>query len=232
LQEWIRETLNASEFGLAVLPAAFLMGLLASVTSCCTPAVLGVMAGYSGSGNNNGRRANFLVGTCFLIGTIVAVAALGAVAGLSGQVAGTVLGRYWKAFAGLLAILFGLVALNLVPFRLPKVDIAKRTAPKGLLGASIFGFAVGGTSIACAAGCNPLIAVPLGVAVLQGDLLGGTVLLVAVAVGYGLPFAAVVVGLRTGFGKMKSASDRAASVVKIVAGITLIAAGFYMLATV
>ena len=232
MQEWIRETLKASEFGLAVLPAAFLMGLLASATSCCTPAVLGVLAGYSASGENNGRRANLLVGAFFLLGTVAAVAALGAVAGLAGRVAGAALGRYWQAFGGLLAILFGLVALNLVPFRLPKLGIAQRTAPKGILGASVFGFAVGGTSVACVACCNPLIAVPLGVAVLQGNLLWGAVTLAAFAVGYSLPFAAVVVGLRTGLGKMKGASERAASAVKIVAGALLIGAGFYMLATV
>jgi len=190
------------------------------------------MAGYSGSGNNSGQRENLLVGIFFLLGTIVAVTALGAVAGFVSQVAGAVLGRYWNAFAGLLAIFFGLVVLNLMPFKLPKIDIAARAAPKGVLGAALFGFAVGGTSITCAATCNPLIAVPLGVAVLQGNLLWGTVMLAVFALGYSLPFAVVIVGLRTGLEKMKAASKRAASIIKIVAGVILITAGFYMLATI
>ena len=231
MQEWIEATLDAPEFSLAILPALFLLGLLVAVSNCCTPAVVGLIAGYSGTGECGGRRA-ILVGVFFLVGTMAALAVLGAVAGFVSQIAGSKLGSYWKIFGGLVAVLFGLATLGQLPFRLPRLGLTKRSAPNGPLGASIFGFAVGGTSITCMLCCNPLLGVPLGVAALQGKTLWGAGMLTAFGVGYSLPFAAVLVGLQVGFGKLKGVSQRAASVIKTIAGIVLIAAGFYLLATV
>ena len=90
---------------------------------------------------------------------------------------------------------------------------------------------VGGASTACTATCNPLILLPLCLAALQGKSLWGAMILAAFAIGYSLPFAAILIGLRTGLGKMKALSERAALVVKAVAGMLLLAVGFYMLAT-
>jgi len=232
MQEWIEATLNAPEFSLAVLPALFLLGLLVAASNCCTPAVVGLIAGYSGTGERGDRRAAILVGVFFLVGTVAALAVLGAATGFVSQIAGSKLGSYWKIFGGLVAVLFGLATLGQLPFRLPRLGLTKRPAPNGPLGASIFGFAVGGTSITCMLCCNPLLGVPLGVAALQGKTLWGAGMLTAFGVGYSLPFAAVLVGLQAGFGKLKEASQRAASIIKTIAGIVLIAAGFYLLATV
>lgn len=43
--EWPTEILKSSSLSLAVFPAAFLLGLMASVTSCCNLPVLGAIAG-------------------------------------------------------------------------------------------------------------------------------------------------------------------------------------------
>lgn len=196
------------------------------------PAVVGMIAGYSGSGEYGGRRAAILVGVFFLVGTVAALAVLGAVTGFVSQIAGSKLGSYWKIFGGLVAVLFGLATLGQLPFRLPKLRLARRPTPNGPLGALVFGFAVGGTSITCTLFCNPLLGVPLGVAALQGKTLWGAGMLTAFGVGYSLPFGAVLVGLQAGFGKLKAASRCAASVVKTMAGVILIAVGFYLLATV
>ena len=232
MQEWIEATLDAPEFSLAILPALFLLGLLVAVVNCCAPAVVGLIAGYSGSGEWSGRRAAILVGVFFLLGTVAALAVLGAVTGFVSQIAGSKLGSYWKIFGGLVAVLFGLATLGQLPFRLPKLGLTKRPAPNGPLGASIFGFAVGGTSIACTLCCNPLLGVPLGVAALQGKTLWGAGMLTAFGVGYSLPFAAVLVGLQAGLGRLKGISQRAARAIKTLAGVVLIAAGFYLLASI
>lgn len=230
--EWIEVTLNAPELGLAVLPAAFLLGLIGSTTNCCAPAVLGIMAGYSGAGEATNRRTTILVGLFFLVGTIVALAILGAVAAFVSQVAGSKLGSYWQALGGFVAILFGLAMLNLLPLRWPSFGLEDRPTPKGTLGASIFGFAVGGTSVTCMFACNPLLTVPLGVAALQGKTLWGAGMLTSFGVGYSLPLAAALVGMQAGFGKLKETSRRAGVVIKTLAGVVLIVAGFYLLATV
>jgi cytochrome c biogenesis protein CcdA len=232
VQAWIEATLDAPEFTLAVLPALFLLGVLVAVSNCCAPAVVGLIAGYSGTGESGGRRNAILVGVFFLVGTVAALAVLGAVTGFVSQLAGSKLGSYWKIFGGLVAVFFGLATLGLVPFSMPTLGLTKRPAPNGPLGASVFGFAVGGTSIACALGCNPLLGVPLGVAALQGKTLWGAGMLTAFGVGYSLPFGAVLVGLQVGVGKLKEASQRAAFVIRTIAGVVLIAAGFFLLATI
>ena len=79
--------------------------------------------------------------------------------------------------------------------------------------------------------CNPLIAVPLGVAAINGKTVLGAGMLAAFAVGYSLPLAGVLVGLRAGIGKLQETSRGAVIYVKRGAGLLLIVAGFYMLAT-
>ena len=230
--EWVRQTLNAPELGWVALPAMLVLGLLACVTSCCTPAVLGVMAGYSGSGDRTSRRAVISVGLSFVFGTTVALAALGAIAGVVGQIAGQAFGLYFKVGAGMVAILFGLAVLERLPFRLPSVRLGGRKVPKGTVSAAVFGFFVGGASLTCMLCCNPLIAVPLGVAAINGKTLLGAGMLGAFAVGYSLPLAGALVGLRTGIGRLQERSRRAFAYVRTGAGILLIAAGFFMLATI
>lgn len=230
--DWVRQTLNAPELGWIALPAMLILGMLACVTSCCTPAVLGVIAGYSGSSDRTSRRALVSAGLSFLVGTTVALAALGAIAGVVGQIAGQAFGLYFKVGVALVAILFGLAVLDKLPFRLPSVRLGDRRVPKGTVSAAVFGFFVGGASLTCMLCCNPLIAVPLGVAAINGKTLLGAGMLTAFAVGYSLPLAGVLVGLRAGFGKLQENSRRALAYVKTGAGILLIAAGFYMLATV
>jgi len=75
--------------GLAILPAAFLFGALAAVSSCCTLPVLGAVAGYASSLDaRSARRERLYVALAFMVGTILSLAALGAVTGFVGDLAG------------------------------------------------------------------------------------------------------------------------------------------------
>ena len=227
---WMKQVLESPEFTVAVLPAALLLGLLGSLSSCCNVAALGAIAGYSGSREDIGRRATMLAGLFFMAGTIIALVVLGAVAGFVSQVAGTALGKYWKIFAGLAAIFFGLAALNLVPFKLPVLGSTKRAQPRGLLGAAVFGLVVGGSATVCTIGCNPLLAVPLGVASLQRNTLWGAAILGAFAIGFSLPLTAILLGLSLGKSSLKA--KKAATATRITGGLLLIAVGFYFLFTI
>src|SRR5271157_4270516 len=101
MTEWSTEILRSSQHCLAVFPAAFLLGLMGSVTSCCSLPVLGAIAAYSGTiGHSGDRRALPVAALFFMLGTVAAFAALGAVSGFVGQMAATSLGFYWKLFAG------------------------------------------------------------------------------------------------------------------------------------
>ena len=145
------------------------------------------------------RRSHLLSACFFMIGTIIALLIFGSVAGLIGQVAQSVLGQYWKVFAGIIAIIVGLLALNLLPFKIPGKANKAMSAPKrGLLGSAVVGLIMGGAISVCSLGCNPGIFIILGVAVLQGYTLWMFGVLLTYAIGFSLPLAALVLGVSFG----------------------------------
>ncbi|MHC4423083.1 MAG: cytochrome c biogenesis CcdA family protein [Planctomycetota bacterium] len=231
MQEWINQTLESGTFNLAVPAAAFLLGVVSSVAcACCTFPILGAIAGYSGARKENSYRVALLAALFLMLGTTIATIILGGVAGFISQIAQTTLGQYWKLFAGLVLIFFGLAALRLLPFKLPQLRTSEdKSRPKGLFSAAVFGFVVGGGVGLCSLPCNPGIFIVLGVVILQGYNLWAVALLVAYAIGFSLPLAAIVLGVS--FGKMAVKAKTADMAVRIVAGVLLIAGGFYFLAT-
>jgi cytochrome c biogenesis protein CcdA len=69
-----------------------------------------------------------------MLGTIVALLILGGVAGFVGHAAQSSLGKYWRLFAGFVAILFGLAALRVLPVKLPQKTNQSKAKPRGLFG--------------------------------------------------------------------------------------------------
>ncbi len=230
--EWARTLLEQTGIGPAALPFAFLLGLFSAIAcACCTLPILGAIAGYSGMRADDNRRASLLAALFFMIGTIIATVILGGVAGFIGQVAQSTLGKYWKVFAGLIAIFVGLSALKLLPFNLPQIKSSRqKSRPKGFFGAAMFGLVVGGGIGVCSLPCNPGILIVLGVAVLQGYTFWTIAILIAYAIGFSLPLAAIILGVS--FGKMAFKAKKADTAIRIIAGVLLIAAGFYFLKTV
>ena len=229
--EWVNQVFESSDYGLIVLPAAILLGLAASISSCCNAAVIGAITGFSGSRHDTGRSMIIVTGLSFMAGTVLALAVLGAVAGFVSQVTAGVMGNYWKFVAGLAAVLFGLMSLGLAPFKLPQFSSKfKRAAPESLLGAAIFGIAVGGGASACTVGCNPALATVLGITIIKGQTLWGMVILAFFAIGYSLPMTLLLVGLSLGKASFLK-SETASTVIRYLAGAVLIIVGFYLLAT-
>src|SRR5512143_1956063 len=114
----ITDALQAASMGPAALPLAFLLGLVSAVASaCCTLPAMGMLVAYSGTRQDLSRRTAFASSVWFLVGTTLALIVLGLVAGLIGQTAQAFLGRYWKIFAGVIAVLVGLATLKLLPIR-------------------------------------------------------------------------------------------------------------------
>lgn len=233
LLKWATETLQAASMGPMALPLAFLLGLVSALASaCCTLPAMGMLVAYSGTSADTDRRSAFSSAEWFLVGTVLALVILGFVAGLIGQAAQVFLGRYWKLFAGIVAVIFGLAALKLLPFNLPsraRRDGEAAAPSKRRLGAALGGLFLGGGVAACSLPCNPGIFIVIGASVLMGKLVWGMVLMAAFAVGFSLPLAAILFGVS--FGKASLRFGKADTAIRGVAGALLVAAGLYLLAT-
>ena len=230
--ESITTALQSASTGPVALPLAFLLGLVSAVASaCCTLPAMGMLVAYSGTREEMTRRTAVGSALSFMIGTTVALIVLGFVAGFVGQAAQAMLGRYWKLFAGVVAVVLGLAALRLLPIKLPQIrrKTATTAAGQGALGPVLAGLLMGGGVAACSLPCNPGIFIVLGAAVLQGHSVWGMLLMGAFAVGFSLPLSAILLGVS--FGKASFKAQKAEAVIRITAGALLVCAGFFLLIT-
>jgi cytochrome c biogenesis protein CcdA len=228
--QWAQTFLREVGFQPIALPLAFVLGLASAVASaCCTLPLLGAIVCYSGTRENSDRKASCLSAGFFMLGATIALVILGAVAGFIGQVAQDTMGKYWKFFAGFIAIFVGLAALKLLPFKLPGKTAVAGSQPKGLLGAAAFGLVMGGGVCVASLPCNPGIFIVLGVAVIQGYTVWGMVIMAAYAVGFSLPLAGIMLGASLGKSVIKA--KKTETVIRVVGGVLLLVAGFYFLWT-
>lgn len=230
--ESIKTALQTGSSEALALPLAFLLGLASAVSSaCCTLPAMGMLVAYSGTRESTGRRAAIVSAASFMLGTTLALIVLGFVAGFVGQSAQALLGNYWKLFAGVLAVLFGLAALGLLPVKLPPLrrKPAATAVGQGLVTTLVVGLLLGGGVAACSLPCNPGIFIVLGAAVLQGHAFWGMLLMAAFALGFSLPLAAILLGVS--FGKASIKARRAEALIRTIAGVLLTGVGLYLLAT-
>lgn len=229
--ETITNTLRSASMGPAAVPLALLLGLVSAVASaCCTLPAMGMLVAYSGTREEVNRRTAFASAASFMVGSTLALIVLGFVAGFVGQAAQALLGRYWRLFAGLIAVVLGLAALKLLPLKLPQLGgtAEAKSMGRGVLGVAVVGLLMGGGVAACSLGCNPGIYIVLGAAVLQGHALWGMVLMAAFGIGFSLPLSAILFGVS--FGKASLKAQKAEAAIRVVAGVLLVGVGFYLLA--
>ena len=229
--QWVTETLQSASMGPVALPLAFLLGLVSALASaCCTLPAMGMLVAYSGTREDANRKSAFASAIAFMIGTTLALIVLGFFAGFVGQAAQALLGRYWKLFAGFIAVVLGLAALKLLPLKLPglirKTEL--RPAGQGIFGMVVVGLLMGGGVAAASLPCNPGIFIVIGASILMGHILWGIVLMAAFGVGFSLPLGAILFGVS--FGKASLKAQKVEAAIRIVAGVLLVCAGFYLLA--
>lgn len=229
--EWIKQVFGSSGFGIAALPASLLLGFLTALSSCCNIGIIAAVAGFAGSHGETPRRRDALfTAIFFMIGTVVSLSLMGWLVGHFSGIAGPNLRRYGIGLLGLAAIVAGLASLKLVPFRFSSLNLSRMKRPRGFLGPAFFGLAVGGTSIACTlACCGPLISVVFGMAAARGQGIWGAAILGMFAIGYGLPLAALMLGV--GLGRATKFAQKALAPIRIISGIGLTGVGFWLLAT-
>jgi cytochrome c biogenesis protein CcdA len=229
--ETITNSLQEASMGPVALPLAFLLGLLSAVAStCCTLPAMGMLVAYFGTREDVNQRTAFASAISFMIGTTLALIVLGFIAGFAGQTAQALLGRYWKLLAGVIAVIFGLAALKLLPLKLPQLvrQTDMRSTGQGILGAVIMGLLFGGGVAAASLPCNPGIFIVIGTSILMGHILWGMVLMAAFGAGFSLPLGAILLGVS--FGKASIKMQKAEAAIRSIAGVLLICAGFYLLA--
>jgi cytochrome c biogenesis protein CcdA len=220
---------NASSQPIGLIFALLLGTVSAATSACCTLPALGILIGYSGAREAKNRREAVVAVTCFTIGTVISLMIIGGIAGLVGQTAQTSLGSYWKIFAGIIAIVFGLGTLKLLPFNLPGFNLGVPAQQTGKLGPTAAGLLMGGGVAASSLPCNPGIFIVLGAAVLQGKVVWAMLLLAMFAVGFSLPLGALLLGIS--LGKTALVSGNADTAIRWVSGGILLIAGFYLLIT-
>ena len=226
--ESVIETLQQTSSRPLVFLLALVLGVLsAAVSACCVLPMLGALAGYSGAQENADKRLAFKKAFFFALGIVVSLMVIGGIAGFAGQVAYAGLGRYWKIFAGVALIFLGLAALKILPFELSLGRFDGMKKRLGMGGAVLAGFVLGGLVAASSLCCNPGLFFIIGVGVIQGQVLHASLLLGVFAIGFSLPFAAILLGVS--LTKTCFLPKGADAVVRWVAGGILLAAGFYFL---
>ncbi len=232
MQEWISNILNSQQSGIIVLFAVFMLGFVGVFSCACNYAVIGTVAGFSGTLGSTGRsRTVILSSIFFLLGTVIAMSAIGCIIGFAGEIISKSVGDYWKIAAGIISIIFGLYSIDLLPFKIPGFSVNISNRKNGVFGAMIFGLVIGGVSSLCGLCCSPFFPVIMAASFVKGSTLWGILMLFAYALGYGLTLAIAMLGVGLGLGKMSKSMSRFANVLKYVAGIAMIALGFYFLLT-
>lgn len=210
---------------------ALILGAASAVAStCCTLPALGLVAGYSGTQTQDTRRALVKSTLFFMTGTIIALMIIGAISGFVGQVAQNTLGNYWKVFAGIIAIILGLATLKLLPFNISLGNFDFSKLKQNRFGSILSGFVLGGIVAVSSLPCNPGIFIVMGAAILQGAVLWAMLLLGFYAVGFALPLGALVLGIS--LSRFSLASKGVDTAFRWIAGLILIAVGFYFLLSI
>ncbi|MFA5859296.1 MAG: cytochrome c biogenesis protein CcdA, partial [Elusimicrobiota bacterium] len=194
----------------------------------CTLPAVGVLIGYSGARKGETRGDAIRTSVYFTIGTIIALMIIGLVAGFIGQVAQSTLGRYWKLFAGVIAVLFGLATLNLFPIKIQGMSL-NNDITGGRFGTALTGLVLGGIIAACSLPCNPGIFIVISAAILQGQVVWSILLMSMFAIGFSIPIGAIIMGVS--LGKVSFAAKGIDKILRYTAGIILVVAGFYFLVT-
>ncbi|MEI8007283.1 MAG: cytochrome c biogenesis protein CcdA [Bacteroidota bacterium] len=232
MNTWINQVLSGEHAALTILSAVFLMGMISVVTCGCNFAVIGVVAGYSGATSSAVKTKTMIFrGLAFLLGGVISMAVIGLIFGYAGQWISASMGNYGRIIAALIAIFFGVYSMDLLPFKMPGVNLKPGRQETGTFAAVLFGLAVGGLFSALNTCCNPLFPIVLAATFVKGSAIWGFMMLAIFALGYCIPLAAMMIGLSMGIGKAAKTMNVVGSVIKYIGGASLILLGFYLLWT-
>lgn len=216
------ETLKMSlqQASLAGVGLAFLAGFVFSFNPVSFASIPVVLAYVTKA--HEERRA-ILLGSAFVIGMLVTHVVLGVAAALGGEWVKAVMGRGWGLLLGPVLIVLGLMWSGWLKLRLPWLSMRARRV-SGVGGAFLLGIPF---SVAVCPFCTPALLVTLTASAAIGSASFGFVLLLAFAVGRSIP---VMLGAWSmGWLESLQILSRHQRTLEVVAGITLIITGLYLL---
>ena len=233
MQEWINSAISSDQAGIIVLVAAFLLGVISVFTCACNFAIIGAIAGYSGSlGATEKSKTVIACSVFFLLGNVAAMSIIGSLIGYASEFAGSLMGNYWKIAAGILLIIFGVYILDILPFKIKSISPDYKNKKIGIAGAILFGLTMGGITSLAGLCCNPVFSIVAAATFIKGSTFWGFLMLLFFALGHGITLAAAMLGVGLGVGKISNILSKFATVIKYAGGITLIILGFYFLLTI
>jgi cytochrome c-type biogenesis protein len=208
---------------LVVLFGAGVASFLAPCVVPLLPAYLGIVAGESAGDGEDARSVRATA--VFVLGFAVVFAALGAAAGLVG---GSLEGVQTavQRVGGVLVIVMGLALLGIVRGPLAAEHRLLQAVPRvtGPLRPFVVGIVFGAAWTPCV---GPLLGAALTIAAASGQALRGTLLLVAYALGIGVPFMLASLGLASS-GAARKRLQRIGPVVERIGGGLLIVLGLLL----
>jgi len=178
-------------YPLIAFGAVFLAGIVSSASPCVL-ATLPLVVGYVGGYADGDRRKAFFYSVAFILGLSLTFTAFGAAAGLLGTMFGMI-GGWWYAVLGSVALAMGLQMVGLYQIRLP-IHIEMKPKRRGIIGAFLLGLFFGIVSSPCA---TPVLVVILTLVASKGEVLYGIALLFVYAIGHCLLM--LLAGTFTGF---------------------------------
>ncbi len=169
------------------------------------------------------KRRALLMGSAFVSGMLMTHVILGVAAALGGGWVQSVMGREWGLLLGPVLILMGLMWSGLLKLRLPWFGM-KGHQITGMWGAFLLGIPF---SVAVCPFCTPALLVTLTASAAIGSVPFGFALLLAFAAGRSIP---VMLGAWSmGWLDSLRILSRHQKALEIIAGMTLITTGFYLL---
>ncbi len=223
LQTVFLKTLNAHSYG--VLALAFAGGVLSSFLPC-TVGMLPILVGYVGGYTGQSKWAILRQILLFMLGFALILTTLGIAASLLGTAMAALVGPLWYYLLGAVAIVMGLVLLEVVHLPLPQL-ITKfpETGTGTWLAPLVLGAAFGAASSPCG---TPFLTAILGFISREQNWVLGGLSLFCYALGQSVLL--LVAGLFTGLIKQMALFRQVGSVITRLSAAVFILAGLLLIA--
>ncbi len=211
-----------------LLLGALIAGLLLTFTPCVLPLIPILSSVIAGQGDQLTRRRGGMLAAVYVLGTMVTYATMGALAGASGDQLQAYFQNIWAI--GLLSGLFFVMALSMFGlFEIQAPSFAQswlQDKTRNLGGAFSLVFLLGLFSALIVGACvSPVLISFLGIAITSGNPVLGAQLMLAMALGMGIP----LIALGFGAGHFIPRAGQWMEKVKQGFGVMLISVALYLL---
>jgi len=218
------ETFTIQQISPVTILLVFAGGVVTSIGPC-NVAMIPLIIGYVGGGQDRTRWRSFYLSTSFAIGLAVTFMLLGIVASAFGGMVGSQQ-RWFYYIVATVCILMGLQFFGVITLPIPDLLAAQREKIRwrGAPGALALGLVSGLVASQCA---TPVLAAILTYAMATGTTAYGALLLFVYALGRGVPI--IAAGTFAGVLQHLMALRRWTPVVERISGIVLIGVGLYLI---